>query len=349
MGLTLDELKAQNAKKAEDAAAADAAAQDILNDEEDDATQDADILEDDKDVDDEFKEDESDDKDDADENDDVESLLSSISEDDDEKSVPVSSHIQMRQKLKGRIREGHKTIEDLQAENAALLEAAAQAGVQLPPRPKKEDFPLDDEAYEIAVEGWRDTVAEAKAYARRQFEAQQKARAIEEERKALALTEHYNRAEKLTERSKGEISSDSYVAAETVVRTALSEGAPEGAGDFVTDKLIEVLGTGSELVMYYLGKKPAQLAKLRQLLTEDPSGLSAAAFVGAQKTKLLTTKRSRSTAPPPADDAKGDASVNQAEATLRRKYNKLRKSGQSQDAYNVKKEARGLGYSVDEW
>ena len=113
--------------------------------------------------------------------------------------------------------------------------------------------------------------------------------------------------------------------------------------------MISLLGTGSEKVMYKLGRSKALRGELITLLIEDPHGLRATAFLGEQRAKISLTTRRTSNAPPPGDDIVGDAVSSNKERAFKKTYDKAHSGGNAQAAYNAKKAARDSGVDTSKW
>jgi hypothetical protein len=109
------------------------------------------------------------------------------------------------------------------------------------------------------------------------------------------------------------------------------------------------LGEGSEKVNYYLGRNKAALAKFQNLLMTDKTGIQAAVFLGQEKQRLTKITKPRSNAPKPATEIRGDEIVTGAAGRYKKKYYAAHKKGDTQSAYNAKKEARAAGVDVSKW
>ena len=279
---------------------------------------------------------------------DLEPVLEPWQMEDDNKGVPTSTHIHMKQKLKGRISEKDSKIEVLEAEVAALKAGTAKpASVNLPVRPKRIDFD-SDELYDIALDKYeekRDDIRytrleQSQTIKDRQYKAREKM--------DQAVNAHYDRAGKLIDDSG--IDSKIYQQADIVVREAVEAIRPN-QGDIIVDQLIALTGEGSEKVFYFLGKNKAALAEVKNRLAEDPSGMKAALYIGQQKERLLSPKRATTKAPSPGPNPTGDVSVQGSKkiSALKKKYLDAHRAGNLQIAYNLKKEARGIGAEIAEW
>ena len=267
---------------------------------------------------------------------------------EDSKGVPTSTHIHMKQKLKGRISEKDSKIEVLEAEVAALKKGSAKPNdVNGPVRPRMIDF-NSEEAYLAAVETYEEKREDAR-YTRLEQGRETKNRQHQvREKISQAIDEHYNRAGQLIADSG--IDADVYKQADVVVREAVEAIRPN-QGDTIVDQLIALTGEGSEKVFYFFGKNKAALAEVKSRLAEDPSGMKAALYIGQQKERLLNPKRRTTKAPAPGPNPNGDVSVQGSKkiTALKKRYLKAHKTGDMQTAYNLKKEARKLGAKIAEW
>lgn len=260
--------------------------------------------------------------------------------------VPATTHIRIKQKLKGRISDRDEEIERLKAENTQLKAQPKIKEVKPLARPKEGDFE-ETADYHAALDDY-ETKMSAKRYdvldqQRRQTVTQEKAK----ENLDQAVTEHYDRAAKLTEASG--ISAEVYKKADQTVREAVEAVIP-GHGDLISDQLISMVGEGSEKVMYYLGRNRAALNEFRGLLLEDKSGMKAAIYLGRQKERLTTPGKRVSRTPAPVNELKGDgAPSNGNERKFKRSYDAAHKKGDGQAAYNAKKAAKAAGVDTKNW
>ncbi|MCP5008605.1 MAG: hypothetical protein GY942_01360 [Aestuariibacter sp.] len=207
-----------------------------------------------------------------------------------------------------------------------------QAGA---PKPKRDDFfeaDDPDDAYEEAVFQWRNTQNQARLQQEQMQQGQQKLIQAQE----LALDEHYSRAAKLGHG----ITAEAYQQSDHQVKTVL--------GEVVANQLIASMGEGSEKVFYSLGRNPTKLAELQIALQSDPSGIKAAMLLGKMSNAATPPKR-RSSAPAPANTARGDANTGKVEKGIKKAYDKASKSGDGQAAYNARRQAREAGIDVSKW
>ena len=159
---------------------------------------------------------------------------------------------------------------------------------------------------------------------------------------------HYSRADKLIEEFS--ISPEVYKQADLNVRRAAEAIAPE-RGDAIIDHMISVMGEGSEKVLYYIGnpKNKAALNEFQSLMTQDPSGLKAAVYLGKQQAKLTNPSKATTNAPPPASRANGDESSSAKGGPAKKQYEAAHKKGNAQAAYNAKAAARKAGVDTSKW
>jgi len=270
---------------------------------------------------------------------------------DDEQTLsdimPVSAHIRAKRKLKGKIGDRDTEIESLRQEIKDLKDQKIIPSIQDETliRPKESDYEFL-EAYHTALDEYEDKRIESK------FSVVQGKNKLQETQKKVIqqlnenVDKHYIRADKLIEDSG--ISAETYKQSDETVRTAIEAVRP-GQGNLVVDQMISVLGEGSEKVMYKLGRSKALRGELITLLSEDPHGLRAIAFLGEQKAKLLNTKGRKSNAPAPSNEVTGDATSSTKERGFRKKYDDAHVKNNSQAAYNAKKEAKAAGIDTSKW
>lgn len=271
--------------------------------------------------------------------------------DDDDKTVPLGALTSVRAKLKGRIGERDEEIERLRAENESLKQghqAPAQETATAADMPKLEDHDYDDAKYQQAMTAWMAQQVQSQVAKATQASTQTAAQAEAQKSMEQAVDNHYQRAAKLAEESG--ITAELYQGADMAVRQAIESVRPK-QGDQVADYFISQLGEGSEKVMYFLGRNKAAQDKLRSSLITDPSGISAALYLGELKSTVASPQKRVSRAPKPATEIKGDESgtvSNQAKRLLA-KYKAAHKQGGGQAAYNAKKEAKAAGVDTSDW
>jgi hypothetical protein len=281
-------------------------------------------------------------------------LEQSESENQDSDSVTLKQHIGMRKNLRGKLKDVKSENADLKAELEALKQKVNRPAAAPSPttslKPKREDYYSADDpegAYIDALTDWK-LRQQMTALQRQQAEQQSQVRQQQAAQQlSESVNEHYQRAATLANQSG--IDAQTYQTADLAVRQAIEEMLP-GQGDFNTDMLISKLGDGSEKVMYYLGRNDTQLAKLKNKLAQDPTGLSASMFLGELKASVTNPKARRSTAPSPAPRPNGDAGGTTPNTTkLKGQYEKAHKSGDIQAAWNAKRAAKKQGVDVSTW
>ena len=263
-------------------------------------------------------------------------------------TVPVGTHIRMKQKLKGRLNDQSTELETLREENARL-KAAQQAPPtpsKPPRRPKENDFETLAE-FDEALSEYDQKMVDYRLQTANQKNAVQQMQLAAKAKLEEAVDGHYSRAAKLIQDNG--IDTEVYQQADRTVREAIETLMP-GRGDITTDQMISVLGDGSEKVMYFLGRNKNALNELKSLLAEDPTGLRATMYLGQQRERLLNNKRRLSKAPAPGKKVKGDAQPTSAKAkALLKKRKAAQAAGNLQLAYDIKKEAKAAGVDVSTW
>ncbi len=350
MAQTLAELKAENAKAEEEAASqpqAEAEETEVIEDE----------LEQDKSeevaepVDDESSDDESEDQAKAD----IaleEWMQSDEPESQAEKKFTDSDIGAAKAKLRAKLESKHNGELDKLKEKIAKLESGqTQAPVQptIKAKPKRSDYDNaddPDEAFFEALTDWKVEQVEAKREAQQATENTQAQQQAQLKQVEAAVDQHYERALKLSQKSN--ISPEAYQATQLKVRQEIESIFPK-AGDHTTDVLIANLGEGSEKVFYNLGVNQARLDTLKQKLTTDKSGLSAAVYLGKLAAELNAPQKKRTNAPKPAARLSGDA-VNAGKfGVVKKKYDKAIAAGDTNKAFKLRSEARKGGADTANW
>jgi len=247
-------------------------------------------------------------------------------------------------------RKNEAELTRLRDENSQLRAGQTQAPTHGLTMPNRDDYLDQDDpetSYIMALHEYNNKKTQADNTANQQandLKVQQDASkaAIESN-----VVKHYDAAAKLLEGSK--ITQDSYTAADLNVRKMV-EGLYPDAGDALVDAFISKMGAGSERVMFNLGINKNRLAQFRESLVGDPTGLDAAIFLGGLNKELNKNSKRRSSAPPPAKHAKGDAKGgSSAERAIKKVYDAAHKKNDSQSAYNAKKKAKASGVDVSNW
>lgn len=251
-----------------------------------------------------------------------------------------------KEKLKAKLQRKHDDETEKLIARIKELEQGKQPDLQKPKREQFYDHDDPDEAYAEAMAEWKWNQKNAESQAEKAARNAERQRLERMQEISQGVDEHYQRAVTLAEESG--ISAEMYQSADHRVRQALDE-VFEGSGDAITDALISNLGKGSERVFYNLGVNKTRLSELQSLLKADPTGIKAAVFLGELKRDLTAPKKRTSNAPKPAPQADGDATVTQSAKALKSKYDKAHSNGDSQAAFNAKREARAAGVDTSKW
>ncbi len=261
---------------------------------------------------------------------------------DSEKPI---KYLKAKKKLKGKISDLDTENERLKAKIEELQSAPATQ--QADPisyglkRPDELDFERTED-YHKALDNYYINLANAD---RQKSEQEREYEAKKAERKK-GVDDHYSRAEKLIDKSG--IAPEKYQEADLKFRESVDK-VSKGNGDEIVDILISSLGEGSEKVGYFIGNNEAARAKLQSLFVEDPSGLKAAAYLGAENQRLKEPKKRVSKARSPATKIKGDVNSGSSEKKLKRKYDDAHKKGDYDSAWNFKKAAKKAGINTKDW
>lgn len=336
--MTLEELKAQNASAVEETVEEEAVEQPESEAEDHGET-----------------EEQQEEQPEAEESEEVESWMqedvASPSDDETESGFkPNPQAAAVRKKLRAKLSEKDDELEQLKQRLAQYEQGQPQQqeqAQQLPPRPKLEDFDYDEAKHEAALDEWYDKKAEAKAaqvYQSSQSKAEQEAaqRKAQQAREE-AVNRHYERAEKLV--SEGKVSEEKYQLADRAVREQFDKLKP-GQGDAITEHIIDILGDGSEKLMYSLGVNPAKMQEVANVFANDPSGHATIALLSRMQAKLLSPEKRKSSAPKPsAELSQGGAVKTEADA-LHKKYKNAK---DLQTRLDTKRQAKRQGIDVTKW
>lgn len=267
------------------------------------------------------------------------------SNDSADQLIPIAKHRDVRQALKGTIREQNTEIEALKAEIEALKQTQkpVEASADIGPLPVLEDFDLDRAKYDAAVKDWfaRMNAANLQKLTQETQRVQQQQQVTQ--RLHDSVNQHYQRAEQLIEKAK--ISPEVYQAADTNVRQMIENIRP-GHGEQITDQLISTLGEGSEKVMLYVGRNPAKLSQLQSALVNDQTGLQAMAFLSRLSAEVSAPRQKQSTAPKPAAKVRGDQKTRDPHQALKKKYDAAKTV---QERINIRMDAKRAGANVSNW
>lgn len=277
---------------------------------------------------------------------------------DDDKSGFVPNHEAAKRRKQAKALRGE--LSDVKDENQELKEriAALEAGSapkesksnDLEPRPTREQFDYDDDAYDAAIDAWNDKRFEVKLNAYSQTSQQQSQKEAQQQAISEALTKnvnsHYERAQKLVD--DGKVNAESYQNADKMFRLEM-DSIFKGEGHQVTDNLISTLsslGDGSEKVIYQLGVNQAKMSELKSRLMNDPSGLSAMAYLGQLQSSIQTPTKKRSQAPRPGAKVDGETGSSGKAGAIHKEYSK---STDIQHRISLKRQARKQGVDVSNW
>ncbi len=278
------------------------------------------------------------------------------SEDDDDeqadgtgpKGVPVDKHIAIKQKLKGKLK-GEKEENAKLKERIKELEEGGSKPVDTtltkPVRPRRDAFESDAD-YEDAMDVHEEKLAQfipkvAATEADSAEKLQQRVKVVTD-----AVEGHVDRAAKLIE--KHSIDPDVYSSAQDSVKQIIGSVKP-GGEDHIFNEFIERLGEGSEKVMFYVGKNKKQLNEFERLFRSDPSGLSAAMFLAEKRNEIAGAKNLSSRSPKPSAKLRGGEAVKASESALKKKYDEAHKKGNNQEAFNIKRQAKGAKIDTSGW
>jgi hypothetical protein len=268
---------------------------------------------------------------------------------EDDKKVSVRKHIQMKQKLKRRASEKEEEAEKLRQENEELKrklrDTAPDVTTKKLVRPVEDDFKTTEE-FNSAIEKYeQDLVDQRLALAERDKNFKAKKEAYIKQRDE-AVDMHYDRAAKLIDESK--IDPDVYKSVEDRVYTAVEEILPK-MGMAIVDHFIALMGEGSEKVLYYVGRNKKIFDEFKESLQSDKTGLKTSFFLGKVLEKVNGVKNKKSNAKIPAKDLNGDVNSSRGEVLMLKKYQEAHKKGDTQSAFNIKRQARLKGFNVREW
>lgn len=272
--------------------------------------------------------------------------------DDDQtsQSVPLAKHVQVKHKLRARLEDKDSELE-LMRQKLAQYEAGAQPQQvqQKAPElkmPTLSQFDYDEEQYYAAMAEYHDELFSKKMKQMIDTTQQSEQQKQALDRQAQAVDAHYERAAKLIETAG--IPTEKYQAADTVFRRELH--SVTGNGDAVADAIIARLGEGGEKVTYHLGVNQTAMNQLKQKLQEDPSGISAAVYMGELRAKFgsaVTNKLSK--APKPDAGLEGDTSASLNTTSLKKQYQAAQRSGDTAKAFEIRQKARASGANPNEW
>ena len=275
----------------------------------------------------------------------IESWL--VEDDDrDEKAVPLSDHIEVRQKLKEKNRDLQAELDEIKA-GLQQQQQQYQQQQQQPVyqnqyrRPTLEDFEYDEDQFNAALDQWNMDNISVQMYNQQQQQYQQQQQQYLQQQ----VESHYERSAELV--TKHQLDVNKYKEADQAFRNVV--GTATGMGDAASNAILAMLGEGSEKVLYSVGRNKAKLQKLGELLSTDPSGLKASIFLGQQlaETQKKTITRKKPAEPPHDASGSGVKGVSsQTQTALKKKY---RSEPDAQKRWEIRKKAKAAGLNVDEW
>lgn len=247
-----------------------------------------------------------------------------------------------KRKLQSKLQAERDEVQRLKEELERLKSTVTQPVVQNTTEqvPTLEQFEFDHAAHAQAMKAWvLNSVQEVSKAQQEQNQKLQEQKALE-----AKLNSHYERAAQLVQ--KHNIDPDLYRSAGLKLRQAVDEVFP-GAGDAVTDKMLAVLGEGSEKLEYHLGRNSQKRDILKAKLLEDKSGLTATVYLGQVLAGINEPVRKKTQAPAPAARANGgDVSSNSDASSYLKKYNAEK---DLQKRFDIRMQAKRAGIDVKNW
>lgn len=254
------------------------------------------------------------------------------------KEVPLSALQAVRSKLKGKNTELKGENSDLRNELDQLKAQIAQGQPAAQPQaaptvaPKLEDYDYDEGKYQQAMAQHYQGMINTTVNSNQQQQAQQAAAQKQINDIEQKSKEHYQRAQALV--TKHGINPEVYGQADRKVREAIEQVLPN-QGDATTDRLISIIGEGSEKVLYAIGRNEAELDKVRAKLISDPSGLTLMAYLGQKNAEFSMPAKKKSNAPKPARQISGSGAKDETK-NLIRAYKAAEKKGDIQGAFKAR-------------
>lgn len=326
---TLEELKAENATKTEEATEVSLQETTIEDTENEAAEEDTTELDGQADP-------ESEEEEDA-----VEDWMQSDEQTSQKPKFNDSDMANVRRKLKAKLTEKDdelsskdRVIAELQAK---LKTNNSQPEAPNSKRPRLEDFGHDTDAYEAATEDYFSHAVQNEAVDR-QKKAQEQ-----------AVDKHYERA--ATELvATGLITEEVFKSADFNIRNTFESVRPGMGNDLADTFISKMQGEGSEKVWLYLGRNESALSKLKETLTTDPSGLDSMLYLGELKTRLTASPTKRvSRAPKPGTTLKGGDGSSAGANALKKQYKAAVNSGDIQGRIDLRRKAKAAGHDPSNW
>lgn len=262
---------------------------------------------------------------------------------DDDKQFTSGDVAAAKRKLKAKVGEQDDEIGQLRKEIDELKSGSVKPVLDTP-RPRRAEFENADdpeEAFIYALDDWR--AKQSKTVDSRREKAQSDKAAIDKQ-----VDRHYEDASKLVKEH--EINPEVYRKADETFRKAI-EVVSKGNGDLIADFLISHLGEGSEKTVFNVGLNKSKILLLQEALRSDSTGIKAGMYLATVQAQVTMPKNNGRQAPAPGTQIHGDKP--KKGSALARKLLKQRKAaqkeGNAQAAYDVKKEAKKQGVDVSDW
>lgn len=240
----------------------------------------------------------------------------------------------MRKRIKEQNTENsdlRSTVRDLEEKVTRLSAGGQQAPVVAPQptvKPTLADYSYDSDAYEAALEQWHDDQFDARMDKRQGDTSRTSAHESATQKVEDAITSHYARA--------SDLNVPDYEATEDAAIASLGANLVQS---------IQSSAENSELLLYYLGKKPAKASEIAALYRINPGKATLA--LGALSGKI-TLRPNTTKAPNPDMGVKGGggatstASYNKHWKALQKAYD----AGDLQLAQQVRKKAKAAGIEL---
>ena len=337
---TLEELKAENATKTEEATEVSLQETTIEDTESEAAEEDTTELDGQADPESEEEEET------------VEDWMQSDEQTSQKPKFNDSDMANVRRKLKAKLTEKDdelsskdRVIAELQAK---LKTNNSQPEAPNSKRPRLEDFDHDTDAYEAATEDYFSHAVDSRLAQHTQSAQQNEAVDRQKKAQEQAVDKHYERAATLV--AEGTVTETAYHDADLLIRSSLEQVRP-GMGESLADTFISKMqGEGSEKVWFHLGRNQTALSKLKETLISDPSGLDSMLYLGELKTRLTASPTKRvSRAPKPGSTLKGGDGSSAGANALKKQYKAAVNSGDIQGRIDLRRKAKAAGHDPSNW
>ena len=256
-----------------------------------------------------------------------------------EETTPAPPKRNAVRDMRSRIKEQNKenrdlndTVRDLQKTVAQLTAGGVAPAVvesQVKVKPTLAEYSYDTDKYEAALDTWHDTNLDARLDKRQSVTARTSADESASRITEEAITGHYARA--------SDLNVPDFEATEDAAINVLGANLVQA---------IQSTSGKSELILYYLGKKPEEAARIAALYQTSPGAATLA--LGELSSKIALRPRT-SNAPNPDMGVKGGGGVQSQPASYNRHMKALQKayaSGDLQAAQDVRKEAKAAGVEL---